>query len=147
MTIMDMQDSSLLEQQIKELIIPAGKVANVQLGNSLEHALLVLTRSGYSAVPVLDLHDRIHGLISTNMIFNSMLGLQGLEYEKLDGRKVEDIMYEKVPRMKENDSFQRALELSINNPFLCIENEEGVFVGILTRRSILALVYRHFRNV
>ncbi|MFC4766493.1 cyclic-di-AMP-binding protein CbpB [Effusibacillus consociatus] len=143
---MNVQNSRLLEQEIRELIIPAQKVAHVQVGNSLEHALLVLTKSGYSVIPVLDLQDRIHGLISTNMIFNSMLGLQGLEYEKLDGRKVEDIMNTKVPRLKESDNFLRALELSINNPFLCIENQDNKFVGILTRRSILALVYRQFRN-
>ncbi|BCJ86638.1 cyclic-di-AMP-binding protein CbpB [Effusibacillus dendaii] len=146
MITIDVLNKLLLEQEIKQLIIPARDVANVLLGNSLEHALLVLTHSGYSAIPVLDLQDRIHGLITSNMIFNSMLGVKGPEYEKLEGRKVEDVMNRKVPRLKETESFFRALELSINNPFICMENEQGRFSGILTRRSILALLYRHFRN-
>ncbi|WP_018131560.1 cyclic-di-AMP-binding protein CbpB [Effusibacillus pohliae] len=147
MTTINMRDSLLLQQEIRELIIPADNVAHVQLGNSLEHALLVLTKSGYSAVPVLDLHFRIHGLISTTLIFDTILGIERIEHEKLGDLKVEQIMNRKVPRLKENDTFFRALELSINNPFICIENQDGVFAGILTRRSILALVYRHFRNV
>ncbi|GAX89360.1 cyclic-di-AMP-binding protein CbpB [Effusibacillus lacus] len=143
---MNMENRKLLEQGIQELVIPADNVAHVQVGNSLEHALLVLTRSGYTAVPVLDLHFRIHGLISTPIIFDSILGIERIEHEKLTERKVEEVMNRKVPLLKESDSFLRALELSINNPFICIGKEDGVFAGILTRRSILASVYKNFRN-
>ncbi len=38
---------------VKDLMISSEKVAHVQIGNSLEHALLVLVKSGYSAIPVL----------------------------------------------------------------------------------------------
>ena len=34
-------------------MIPSERVAHVQIGNNLEHALLVLTKSGYTAIPVL----------------------------------------------------------------------------------------------
>lgn len=142
-----MQDMQLLQQEIKDIMIPADDVAHVLLNNSLEHALLVLIRSGYSAVPVLDLHFRIHGLISNTMILDSILGTERIEYEKLSDRTVQEVMNASVPRLKEHESFFRALELSINNPFICIENDEGKFLGLLTRRAILAIVYRYFRNV
>ncbi|GAA4701451.1 cyclic-di-AMP-binding protein CbpB [Brevibacillus fulvus] len=141
------QDSNFLQTQIKELVIASTKVAHVQLGNSLEHALLVLIKSGYSAIPVLDHAYRIQGQISTTMILDKILGIERFEYEKLDHLVVEDVMNRKIPRMKGNESFLKALELSINYPFLCIEDEEGVFQGILTRKSVLALVYRHFRQL
>lgn len=144
---MNVQDMQLLRQEIKDLMIPADDVAHVLLDNSLEHALLVLIRSGYSAVPVLDLHFRIHGLISKTLILDSILGTERIEYEKLNDRTVQEAMNTSVPRLKEHESFFRALELSINNPFICIEDDEGMFLGLLTRRSILALVYRYFRNL
>ena len=136
----------LLDKDIKDLVIPASKVAHVQLGNSLEHALLVLIKSRYSAIPVLDTSYRIQGLISKTMILESILGIERIEYETLHLHKVEEVLDSKIPKLKETDSFYRALELSINHPFVCIENDEGVFVGILTRKSILALVYRYFRS-
>jgi CBS domain-containing protein len=142
----DIQNGSLMDQEIQELVIPSSRVAHVQLGNTLEHALLVLIKSGYSSIPVLDLKFRLHGLVSKTMILDSILGIERIEYEKLGDRKVEDVMNPKVPKLLETASFMRALELSINHPFICIENAEGIFTGILTRRSILALVYRHLRN-
>jgi predicted transcriptional regulator len=145
--MINLETSNLLEKEIKELVIPADNVAHVQLGNSLEHALLVLIKSGYSAVPVLDTSYKIQGLISNTMIMDSILGIERIEFEKLCEYKVEEVMNTKIPRMKNSDTFFRALELSINHPFVCIEDEDGVFVGILTRRSILALVYRYFRGV
>lgn len=142
----DIQSNQLLETDITELIIPASKVAHVQLGNSLEHALLVLIKSGYSAVPVLDLDYKIHGQISKTTILESILGMERIEYEKLHEHKVEEVMNRKIPRLKETESFLKVLDVLINHPFLCIENKEGVFVGILTRSAVLACMYNSFSN-
>lgn len=141
------QDVPLLHTPIKDLIIASTKVAHVQLGNSLEHALLVLIKSGYSAIPVLDHQYRLHGLISTNMIMNKTLGLERFECEKMSEHTVDEVMDTKMPRLKDTDEFLKALEVSINHPFICIDDEEQYFKGILTRKSILALAYRHFRNL
>ncbi|UFJ42223.1 CBS domain-containing protein [Brevibacillus humidisoli] len=142
----DPQTRQLLENEIKELIIPASQVAHVQLNNSLEHALLVLIKSGYSAIPVLDKEYKICGQISKTLILESILGMERIEYETLHEHQVVEVMNSKIPRMKDSDTFLRALELSINHPFVCIEDDAGRFVGILTRKSILAIVYRYFRN-
>jgi predicted transcriptional regulator len=141
------QDIAFLQTSIKDLIIASTKVAHVQLGNSLEHALLVLIKSGYSAIPVLDSSYRLQGQISTTMILDKILGMERFEYEKLQDLVVEDVMNSKIPRMKQTDHFLKALEISINHPFVCIEDDDGIFQGILTRKAILALVYRHFRQL
>ncbi|CEH29372.1 cyclic-di-AMP-binding protein CbpB [Aneurinibacillus migulanus] len=137
-----------LENGIEKLMIPGSKVAIVQEGNSLEHALLVLTKSGYSAIPVLDRDYKLKGLISMPLILDKVLGIEGIEYDKLSEMKVEDVMNKKIGWMREDGGFFRGLELSINHPFLCIVDEAGVFVGILTRKSILAQVnnYLKFNN-
>jgi len=141
------QDTQFLHAKIRDLVIASTKVAHVQLGNSLEHALLVLIKSRYSAIPVLDSSYRLHGQISTTMILEKILGMERFEYENLHQYKVDDVMNTKIPRMKESDDFLKALELSINHPFVCIEDDQGIFQGILTRKAILALVYRHFRQL
>lgn len=141
-----LETSQLLQNRIHELVIPASKVAHVQLGNSLEHAMLVLIKARYSAIPVLDHQYKIKGQISKTMILESILGLERIEYEKLESRVVEEVMDTKIPRMKEDETFLKALELSINHPYVCVEDHEGVFRGILTRRAILATVYQYLRQ-
>ncbi|WP_400163440.1 cyclic-di-AMP-binding protein CbpB [Brevibacillus sp. TJ4] len=141
------QDIPMLHTPIKDLIIASTKVAHVQLGNSLEHALLVLMKSGYSAIPVLDHQYRLHGTISTNQIINKTLGLERFEFEQMSVHTVDEVMDTKIPRLKDTDRFMKALELCINHPFVCIEDDQQIFAGIVTRKSILALAYRHFRNL
>lgn len=81
--MISLYSGEFLEVSIKDLMIPSERVAHVQVGNSLEHALLVLTKSGYTAIPVLDPHYRLMGLISTPIIMDSILGLERIEFEQI----------------------------------------------------------------
>lgn len=137
----------LLDTPISDFIISSEKVAHVQIGNSAEHALLVLTKTGYSSVPVLDIKYRLQGLLSMKMITESILGLERIEYEKLTNIKVDDVMDNNVTFLKITDTFQRALDLVINHAFLCVVDEEGTFAGILTRRVILKQLKKYIYQV
>ncbi|MBM0064411.1 CBS domain-containing protein [Bacillus gibsonii] len=138
-----LKNQQLMDKEIEELLIPAEKVAHVQLNNPLEHALLVLVKSGYTAIPVLDTKDKLHGLISKSIILDSLLGLEFIEVDKLQNKIVADVMETDVPTIQQDATFARALTLSINHPFMCVVDENGLFVSILTRRSILALVSKY----
>ncbi|MBP2239950.1 putative transcriptional regulator [Cytobacillus eiseniae] len=135
--MISLHSGEYLESNIRNLMIPSERVAHVQLGNSLEHALLVLTKSGYTAIPVLDPYYKLHGLISTPIIMDSILGLERIEFEKLEEKRVEEAMNRKIPRLSIHSSVQDSLPLLIDNPFLCVENEDGLFEGIFTRRTVL----------
>lgn len=64
--MISLQSDQLLDATVGQFMIEADKVAHVQVGNNLEHALLVLTKTGYTAIPVLDASYRLHGLIGTD---------------------------------------------------------------------------------
>ena len=135
--MISMSSKHLLDLPISDFIISSEKVAHVQSGNNAEHALLVLTKTGYSSIPVLDIKYRLIGLLSTKMITESILGLERIEYEKLEHIKVDEVMETNVAYVKNTDTFRKALDLVINHAFICVIDEDGTFVGILTRRVIL----------
>lgn len=135
--MISLHSGEFLEMNIKELMIPSERVAHVQVKNSLEHALLVLTRSGYTAIPVLDPTYKLQGLISTPLIMDAILGIERIEFEKLEEQPVEKVMNQTIPRIQIDASLKACIELLIDQPFLCVENREGLFEGILTRRSVL----------
>ncbi|SFE41905.1 cyclic-di-AMP-binding protein CbpB [Alteribacillus iranensis] len=143
MLLQALKDSQIMDNEIKKLMIPHEKVAHVQSNNPLDHALLVLIKSGYTAIPVLDTDYKVQGQISKAQILDSILGIERIEMERLHDYKVDEVMSNKVPRMNQNETFGKALMLSINHPFVCIEDDEQSFIGIMTRRSILALIHRH----
>ncbi|MFE8695364.1 cyclic-di-AMP-binding protein CbpB [Cytobacillus sp. FJAT-53684] len=135
--MISLHSGEYLESNIRQFMIPSERVAHVQVGNNLEHALLVLTKSGYTAIPVLDPFYKLHGLISTPIIMDSILGLERIEFELLEEKRVEEVMNKKIPRLLINASVQDSIALLIDNPFLCVENEDGYFEGIFTRRTVL----------
>ncbi|MBM7552945.1 cyclic-di-AMP-binding protein CbpB [Thalassobacillus pellis] len=135
--------NELAQISVMELMIPAEKVAHVQLGNPLEHALLVLVKSGYSAVPVLDPTFRLQGVISKAMILEETLGIEQFELNALSEKCVGDVMETDIPCLNKEDDFETALKSVIDHPFVCVANEDGSFDGILTRRAILKQLNRH----
>lgn len=135
---------SLTDFRVGDLMIPSEKVAHVQLNNPLEHALLVLIKSGYSAVPVLDTSFKLVGTIGKTTILNHVLGLERIEVEKLSDIEVHEIMKSDIPRLTKDDSFIDGLKEVINSPFVCVADDNGYFDGILTRRAILKHLKRNF---
>src|SRR5690625_2535082 len=141
---MTQEDKQLKDITVKELMIPAEKVAHVQLNNPLEHALLVLVRSGYFAVPVLDTSYKLAGSISKTEILDQILGIERLEVEKLSELKVHEVMKDNLPSIKKTASFIDGLKMVIHAPFACVVDEDRYFDGNLTRRTILKELNREY---
>ncbi|RPF52292.1 cyclic-di-AMP-binding protein CbpB [Aquisalibacillus elongatus] len=140
--MLDLTNFDLSSIPVKRDMIEAEKVAHVQLQNPLEHALLVLTKTGYNAVPVLDLNGRFCGIISKSDIVEAMFGIEQIEVDKLYENTVEDVMHSDVPTVSEHDTLEKALHVLIDHSFACVLNQDDEMIGIYTRREIL----KQFRN-
>ncbi len=141
---MTQEDNQLKDLTVKDLMISSEKVAHVQLNNPLEHALLVLVKSGYFAVPVLDASYKLAGSISKTVILDQILGIERFEVEKLSELKVHQVMKNDLDSIQKNASFIDGLKAVIDAPFVCVVDEEGYFDGILTRRAILKVLKREY---
>ncbi|MFS0751999.1 cyclic-di-AMP-binding protein CbpB [Oceanobacillus sp. 1P07AA] len=137
------QETQLSDLFISDYFVPSEKVAHVQLNNPLEHALLVLVKSGYAAVPVLDSSYKFVGIIGKTVILNETLGLEKFEMERLAEMKVEEVMNTDVPTLTRDHTILDGLNAVINHAFICIVDSEGYFDGILTRRAILKQVKKN----
>lgn len=135
-----MQEKKIEDILIEELMISSEKVAHVQINNPLEHALLVLVKSGYAAVPVLDSSYKLVGIIGKTVILNEILGLEHFEIENLSEMRVHEVMKSDIPTLTKNNNLVEGLNAVINHAFVCVVDEDGYFDGILTRRAILKVI-------
>ncbi|MFA9556031.1 cyclic-di-AMP-binding protein CbpB [Evansella sp. AB-rgal1] len=133
-----LDNMNILENSITPFLISVEKVAHVQPNNTIEHALLILIKSGYTSIPVLDTNFSLHGLISKAQILDSILGIERMEPERLQETKVADVMTTSIARCKDSETFEKVLSYSINHPFICVEDQSGAFLGIITRSKLLA---------
>ncbi|WP_147802838.1 cyclic-di-AMP-binding protein CbpB [Alkalicoccus halolimnae] len=143
----NIQEKDLLADKLNAFIIPVDQVAHVQPSNSLEHALLVLVKSGYTAIPVLGSNNKLHGIISKARILDSILGIERMEPERLNNFLVSDVMAEDFITVQENSTFEKVMSLSIQYPFVCVEDENHAFAGIITRSKILANINGYLHDL
>ncbi|WP_430612770.1 cyclic-di-AMP-binding protein CbpB [Enterococcus sp. DIV0876] len=129
----------LLENQ-ENFLVPAENVASVFYNHPLSHALLVLSKVGYSKIPVLDSEDHLVGLISLSNIVEKMMDLTGFSMDNIEGLTVADVMEVNVACIKSDGDLEDMLHLLVDQAFLPIVDEDKVFVGIMTRKEILKSV-------
>ncbi|MFV0560780.1 MAG: cyclic-di-AMP-binding protein CbpB [Enterococcus sp.] len=132
--------SELLLENQETFLIPGDNVATLMDSNPLDHALLVLSKVGYSKIPVLDKEDRLVGLISLSNIVNRMIDLTQISSESLNDSKVADVMEREVPTIGEEWELEDVLHLLVDSPFLPVVDEVGTFKGIITRKELLKSV-------
>lgn len=127
----------MFKQPTENIMIPASDVATVHEDDSLVHAILVLSSSGYQTIPVIDDENRIRGLISISNIVTSAHELSIFDEEKLAQIKVSEVMNQMVPMLFDNYDLEDVLRLLVNNNFICITHKNGYFLGIIPRKIVL----------
>lgn len=127
----------MFKEPTENIMIPASDVAIVHEDDSLVHAILVLSSSGYQTIPVLDGENRVRGLISISNIVTSTEDLSIFDEDKLAQIKVNKVMNQVVPILFDNYNLEDVLRLIINNNFICITHKNGYFLGIIPRKIIL----------
>lgn len=126
----------LIEEKSGSFVIPASRIAFVQDDNPLYHAFLILTKVKYSKIPVLDKDKKVVGLLSLSMITDKMLTTDDISIKALYDLKVKDVMQTKFDKINfVQTTLETQLHLLIDNAFLPIVDDRGVFQGLLTRRE------------
>ena len=126
----------LIEQKSGSFLIPASRIAFVQDDNPLYHAFLILTKVKYSKIPVLDKDRHVVGLLSLAMITDKMLTTNEISTDVLNALKVKDVMQTKVDTINfVETTLETQLHLLIDNAFLPVVDDRGIFQGLLTRRE------------
>lgn len=136
----------MLLNNVDSLIIPASEVAVVGSKNSLDHALLLMTTNKYSVVPVIDGKSRLEGLISMPLIMEAIIGIEDVQFDQLGDIYVEDVMNTDFPTVTLDYELEDVLRTLIHHAFISAVDEEGVLLGIITRKEMLTGLNRIVHN-
>lgn len=126
----------LIEEKSGSFLIPASRIAFVGASNPLYHAFLILTKVKYAKIPVLDNERRVVGLLSLAMITDKMLKTDEISLAPLNQLKVKDVMQTDFAKINfVETTLEKQLHLLIDNAFLPVVDDRGIFQGLLTRRE------------
>jgi len=128
----------LLEQE-ETFLTPAEKLAALIDSHNADHAILVLSQITYSRIPVVTYDRRFVGTIGLRDILAYQME-QGLTDEQMASTDIVHMTKKDVAVVAPDYNITEVLHKLVDEPFLPVVDDEGMFKGIITRKSILKAV-------
>lgn len=121
---------------------PKSETAYVVETQTLRQALEKMKHSGYSAIPVIDDEGRYAGTLSEGDLLWAVL-----DKDACNIRNGEKVPVKDIPRGRRNEpininaQIEDLLLTAMNQNFVPVTDDRGLFIGIVTRRDIMQYFY------
>ncbi len=127
---------------IASFLLPKAEVAYLRDDMTLRQGLEKLSRSGFTAIPVIDVEDRYVGVVSVGDFLWNILSynqtLEDITLKSLEHMTVRDFMQNgKVKPACIDTAMENLLECAKNQNFVPVIDDRNVFIGIVTRGDII----------
>ena len=127
---------------IASFLLPKAEVAYLRDDMTLRQGLEKLRRSGFTAIPVIDLEDRYVGVVSVGDFLWNILAynqtLEDITLKNLEHMTVRDFMQNgKVKPACIDTAMENLLECAKIQNFVPVIDDRSVFIGIVTRGDII----------
>lgn len=117
---------------IKSVMIPKYQCVIVEHDTPLEKTLSILEENNIDGAPVLRGQNFV-GIITRFRIYEGYFTSSATKEAYLKETSAEEIARKRYLLLNEDDVFEHAFILLKNNPVAGVQNEEGHFLGIVTR--------------
>ena len=128
----------LLEQE-ETFLTPAENLAVLIDSHNADHAILLLSQMTYTRVPVVTDEKEFVGTIGLRDILAYQME-QGLSQESMADTDIVHMTKKDVAVVAPDYTLTDVLHKLVDESFLPVVDEDGIFQGIITRKSILKAV-------
>ena len=138
MIIMESNMNALL------LLTPKNQLKFLDASNTARQGVEKIKVTGYSAIPVVDGQTGIYvGTISEGDLLWGLLDTPNQNLYDLEQIKLIDLIdSNKYKPMHVQSSMEEVVESIMNQNFIPLVDDRGVFMGIVTRRKVIEYYYR-----
>lgn len=119
-------------------LIPKSHVAYLTEGCSLREGLERLCRCGYTSVPVISGEGKYLGAVSEGDFLHNIMGMGSVDPADLEAAPVDAIISDRAPAVRVNTSVAELWERVMEQSFVPVVDDRDMFMGIVTRRSVMA---------
>lgn len=125
-------------ENILFLLVPKKDVVFLPTNCSVEFALDVMEKNAYSAIPVINDKGKYVGTITEGDLLWAMRNNPGLTFETANRFAIKDVQRNrKVQPAGINEPLEHIVELSKSQNFVPIMDDNGVFIGLITRQEVI----------
>ena len=119
-------------------LIPKSHVAHLTEGSSFRQGMEKLRRYGYTAIPVVGKDGRYLGSVSEGDFLWNIMSLGSIASDDLEDARIDQIVSDRTPPVGVNTSVDQLMDRLLDQNFVPVVDDRHIFVGIVTRRSVMA---------
>ncbi|EFQ58095.1 cyclic-di-AMP-binding protein CbpB [Streptococcus downei] len=134
-----------LQPFVPDYLTPAEELALVMSNHKAGHVMLLLTRNGYSRIPVMSTDKRYMGTISMADIL-AYQAKEGLSEKDLMELEIIEMLNHKIEILTDEADLTEILHKIVDFPFLPVIDGQGIFLGIITRKKVLKSINSLLHN-
>jgi CBS domain-containing protein len=119
-------------------LTPKSLVATLEDDDTFRQGLEKMRHHGYTAIPVLTKQGRYVGTLSEGDLLWNLVDIGGASLEECEDLHIADILRpDRNPPVKITAKAEELLEQLMTHNFLPVTDDEGAFIGIVTRHRML----------
>lgn len=119
-------------------LIPKKEVVFLNVNCSLKFAIEVMENNGYSAIPLISDKGRYIGTLTEGDLLWEFKNNDDLTFDNCNKFSLMEIeRRRKVKPARINDPLEDIIQMSINQNFIPVVDDDGVFIGIIRRQEII----------
>ncbi len=124
---------------IVKIMLPKVCTVFLRADQTVRQGLEVMTRNGYTAIPVLDENQHYIGCISEGDFLRHIMSVNTTDKRELEKTRVRELVRRDFcPALPVDASVEEVTEALLNQNFLPIVDGRNTLCGIVTRKGLIA---------
>ena len=124
---------------IAKIMIPRACTAFLNEKQTVRQGWEVMTRNGYTAIPVLDAEQHYIGTVSEGDFLRHILETGSLDKTNMENHRVRELIHrDRCPPISIDADEDKVVSAALNQNFVPIVDSRNTLCGILTRRGVIA---------
>lgn len=124
---------------IAKIMIPRACTVFLNEKQTIRQGWEVMTRNGYTAIPVLDAEQRYIGCVSEGDFLRHILDTGSLDKMEMENHRVRELVRRDFcPPLSIDADEGDVIRAALNQNFVPIVDSRNTLCGILTRRGVIA---------
>jgi CBS domain-containing protein len=119
-------------------LIPKSQVTYLTEGSSFRQGLEKLRRYGYTAIPVISREGKYLGSVSEGDFLWNIMSMGSLDTCDLENAQIDEIISDRTPPVRVTTPIPELWDQVLDQNFVPVVDDRDMFVGIVTRRSVMA---------
>ncbi|MGG7076439.1 CBS domain-containing protein [Clostridium sardiniense] len=128
-------------------LTPKNEVVCESLESTMRQVMERMEHHGYTAIPLIDKHGRYVSTLTEGDLLWKLKNTPDLNFKNTECVKVKDIKTRRTHKsVSINADIESLISLAVNQNFVPVVDDEGIFIGIIKRSDIINYCYNEIKN-